>query len=305
MNDDARARGEYRARRAWERDTWKAGRDKEKANKVAPKVKRAAALTAERAAQSEEKTAAVCDRPPGLGEVTGHIEAPNMGAGGSHSQATTTPDPWARSRRPFEGQTMVKSLPEAVTRVDSSRRPFEDVQSRSRQSWDKISSRRSKNASSTSRVMYCFQRSNQLASASVCWQSQQEYFCHVIAVKFDDSPGLHSQLRCIFHGFVTLHGKWGLICMRNVAGQLRWNSAGRIGSARHMQATSGVLSFRSWRMKLCALSMTVKQHTETVLKSNSKHVEHMARLWRLKLGLKGTPTLVPKATGRRRDIDER
>ena len=39
-------------------------------------------------------------------------------------------------------------------------------------------------------------------------------------------------------------------------------------------------------------------------KSNSKHVEHMARLWRLKLESKETPTLVPKATGRRRDIDE-
>ena len=38
-------------------------------------------------------------------------------------------------------------------------------------------------------------------------------------------------------------------------------------------------------------------------KSNSKHVEHMARLRRLKLGSKETPTLVTKATGRRRDID--
>ena len=38
--------------------------------------------------------------------------------------------------------------------------------------------------------------------------------------------------------------------------------------------------------------------------SNSRHVEHMARLWRLKLGSKETPTLVTKATGRRRDIDE-
>ena len=39
-------------------------------------------------------------------------------------------------------------------------------------------------------------------------------------------------------------------------------------------------------------------------KSNSKHVEHMARLWRLKLGSKETPTVVTKATGRRRDIAE-
>ena len=39
-------------------------------------------------------------------------------------------------------------------------------------------------------------------------------------------------------------------------------------------------------------------------KSNSKHVDDMARLWRLKLESKETPTLATKATGRRRDIDE-
>ena len=39
-------------------------------------------------------------------------------------------------------------------------------------------------------------------------------------------------------------------------------------------------------------------------KSNSKHVEHMARLRRLKLESIETPTLVTKATGRGRDIDE-
>ena len=77
VNDDARAQGVYRARRAWVRDTWKAERDKEKANKVAQQVKRAAALTAELATQFEEKTAAVCDQPPRLGELAGHIEAPN------------------------------------------------------------------------------------------------------------------------------------------------------------------------------------------------------------------------------------
>ena len=38
--------------------------------------------------------------------------------------------------------------------------------------------------------------------------------------------------------------------------------------------------------------------------SNSKHVDDMARLWRLKLESKETPTLVTKATERRRDIDE-
>ena len=51
---------------------------------MAQQVRRAAALTAELAAQSEKKTAAVCDQPPGLDELAGHIEAPNMGAGGSH-----------------------------------------------------------------------------------------------------------------------------------------------------------------------------------------------------------------------------
>ena len=79
---------------------------------MAQQVKRAAALTAELATQSEEKTAAVCDRPPGLSELAGHIEAPNMGAGGSHPQATMMLDPRARSCRPSEGQTMVRAPPE-------------------------------------------------------------------------------------------------------------------------------------------------------------------------------------------------
>ena len=106
------------------RDTWKAEREKEKANKVAQQVKRAAALTAELATQSEEKTAAVCDRPPELYELAGHAEAPNVGAGGSHSQATMMLDPWARSCRPSDCQTMGKAPPETVTHVGSSRRPF-------------------------------------------------------------------------------------------------------------------------------------------------------------------------------------
>ena len=84
VNDDARAQGGYRAKRAWGRNAWKAERDKENANKVAQQARRAAALTAELAAQSEKKTAVVCDQPPGLDELAGHIEAPNMEAGGSH-----------------------------------------------------------------------------------------------------------------------------------------------------------------------------------------------------------------------------
>ena len=109
VNDDARARGGYRARRAWGQDVWQAEKDKEKANKVAQQVRRAGALTAELAAQSEKKTAAVCDQPPGLDELAGHIEAPNMGAGGSHPQATMMPDPWATFKCPSANQAMVTS----------------------------------------------------------------------------------------------------------------------------------------------------------------------------------------------------
>ena len=43
VNDDARAQRGYRARRAWGQDVWKAEKDKEKANKVAQQVRRAAA----------------------------------------------------------------------------------------------------------------------------------------------------------------------------------------------------------------------------------------------------------------------
>ena len=77
-------------------------------------MRRAAALTAELAAQSEQKTVAVCDQPPGLDELAGHIEAPDMGAGGSHPHATMMPDPWATYKRPSanEGQTTTGALPE-------------------------------------------------------------------------------------------------------------------------------------------------------------------------------------------------
>ena len=109
VNDDARAQGVYRARRAWGQDVWQAEKDKEKANKVAQQVRRAAALTAELAAQSEKKTAAVCDQPPGLDVLAGHIEAPNMVAGGSHPQATMMPDPWATSKCPSASQAMITS----------------------------------------------------------------------------------------------------------------------------------------------------------------------------------------------------
>ena len=110
VNDDARVQGGYRARRAWGQDVWQAEKDREKANKVAQQVRRAASLTAELAAQSEKKTAAVCDQPPGLDELAGHIEAPNMGAGGSHPQAM--PDPWATFKSPSASQaTVISPLP--------------------------------------------------------------------------------------------------------------------------------------------------------------------------------------------------
>ena len=88
VNDEARAERGYRAPNAWRRNVWKEEKDREKANRVAQQVRRAAALTAELAAQSEEKVAVVCDHPPGLSdEVVKHITAPNMRAGGSHPQA--------------------------------------------------------------------------------------------------------------------------------------------------------------------------------------------------------------------------
>ena len=126
VNDDARAQGGYRAKRAWGRNAWKAERDKENANKVAQQVRRAAALTAELAAQSEKKTAAVCDQPPGLDELAGHIEAPNMGAGGSHPQATMMPDPWATYKCPSaeEGQPANNAPPETTNCVPANQGTF-------------------------------------------------------------------------------------------------------------------------------------------------------------------------------------
>ena len=66
VNDEARAEGGYRARNAWGRNAWKEEKDRENANRVAQQVRRAAALTAELAAQSEKKVAAMCDHPAGL-----------------------------------------------------------------------------------------------------------------------------------------------------------------------------------------------------------------------------------------------
>ena len=59
-------RGWYRACRAWGHAAWKEDRDKELASKVAVQVRRAAALTAELAAQSEIEVSKGCSHPPGL-----------------------------------------------------------------------------------------------------------------------------------------------------------------------------------------------------------------------------------------------
>ena len=93
---------------------------------MAQQVKRAAALTAELAAQSEKKTAAVCDQPPGLDELARHIEAPNMGAGGSHPQATMMPDPWATYERPSadKGKTTTSAPPETTSRAPTNQGTF-------------------------------------------------------------------------------------------------------------------------------------------------------------------------------------
>ena len=66
VRDDARAKGRYRACKAWGHAAWKEERDKERATKVAEQVRRAAALTAELAAQSEKEVSEVCRHPPGL-----------------------------------------------------------------------------------------------------------------------------------------------------------------------------------------------------------------------------------------------
>ena len=66
VRDDARAQGGYRACKAWGHAAWKEERHKERASKVAEQVRRAAALTAELAAQSEKEVSEVCSHPPGL-----------------------------------------------------------------------------------------------------------------------------------------------------------------------------------------------------------------------------------------------
>ena len=98
---------------------------------MAQQVKRAATLTAELAAQAEKKIAAVCDQPPGLGEPAWHIEAPNMGAGGSPPQATMMPDPWTTYKCPSASQTKVSNPLSASQDLSSYSRKFRGRQKRS------------------------------------------------------------------------------------------------------------------------------------------------------------------------------
>ena len=68
VSDQARAEGGYRARRAWGQRAWREEKDRERASRAAQQVRRASALTAELAAQSESKVFEVCSHPPGLSD---------------------------------------------------------------------------------------------------------------------------------------------------------------------------------------------------------------------------------------------
>ena len=57
----------------------------------------------------------MCDQPPGLDELAGHIEAPNMGAGGSHPQATMMPDPWATYKCPSSSNNQAETSASSET----------------------------------------------------------------------------------------------------------------------------------------------------------------------------------------------
>ena len=68
VSDHARAEGGYRACKAWGQRAWKEEKDRERASRAAQQVRRAAALTAELAVQSENKVFEECSHPPGLSD---------------------------------------------------------------------------------------------------------------------------------------------------------------------------------------------------------------------------------------------
>ena len=107
VDNSFRAQVRYRS---WGLDVWKAEKDKERANRVDQQARRAATLTGEPAAQSEKKT-----QPPGLDWLAGHIEAPNMEAGGSHTQATMMPDPWTTYKCPSASDNQAETIVSSET----------------------------------------------------------------------------------------------------------------------------------------------------------------------------------------------
>ena len=78
VSDHARAEGGYRARKAWGQRAWKEEKDRESASRAAQQVRRAAALTAELAAQSESKVFEVCSHPPGLSDESLATAGPHL-----------------------------------------------------------------------------------------------------------------------------------------------------------------------------------------------------------------------------------
>ena len=78
VSDHARAEGGYRARKAWGQRAWKEEKDRERVSRAAQQVRRAAALTAELAAQSESKVFEVCSHPPGLSEEALVTASPHL-----------------------------------------------------------------------------------------------------------------------------------------------------------------------------------------------------------------------------------
>ena len=87
-------------------------------------MKRAVALTAELAAQSEKKVVVVCNHPPGLrDERAKHTAAPKMGAGGSHLRPK-----WCNPHRPpayFSQQEKASSISREDSVEDDHGQPHE------------------------------------------------------------------------------------------------------------------------------------------------------------------------------------
>ena len=78
VSDQARAEGVYRARKAWRQKACREEKDRERTSRAAQQVRRAAALTAEMAAQSESKVFEVCSHPPGLSDESLVTVSPHL-----------------------------------------------------------------------------------------------------------------------------------------------------------------------------------------------------------------------------------